>query len=648
MANILKRPSHAAKLGHNGFDMSKRILFTSSVGQLLPVYYDFLNPGDNISIDSSLFTRTQPMRSSAFTRVTEHIDYFFVPISLINSYWENAFYGISDLSSSKLVDTTDIQNDTLPNFFSLYMTQSEFFTQIKNSISTVAITPSGVEQSYFMTQGADEFGIPYLYNFFRLSSLLGMSETLCQIENDGDLNSFNFPSSVNMNLFYVYQKIYSDYYRLSEWESTSYRQWSQDIWAGSSASFGSTSRLLPVYSSSSSPTSSMLKWSPFKMHYRPWKKDFFTNVQVSPQFSSRSSVSSNGIPFGNNSLFPNVSGGQLGLSMSNVWESTGLGVPGYPVTPSGASQGQPDNQYVFGFSPNLGSLRSAMAWEKLSSITQRAGKHVDDQTLAHFGFKVPQGVSNETYYLGSHSSRLQIGEVVGTATTQDSVLGEIAGRGLGVSQGNKDIKFKAPCHGYVMAIYSAVPEADYQAIGFDKLNALVQPTDFYHPEFDRLGMQPLYSWQAVSGALPSGALPNNTVICGWQYRYSELKSKYDTVHGAFNYTLRDWVAPRKPLSYSYGFSSVASDRPAVFSDWVIQNFYVDPSLLDSVFALNFSPLSYQTGPTNPTRQYPIFNGQDDVYRRSLSFVFERDPLLHSIDFKVYKTSCMSTYGLPNL
>ena len=51
MPSILKTPSHSAKLGRHGHDMSRRLLFTSSFGHLLPVMFDYLSPGDKIRIN---------------------------------------------------------------------------------------------------------------------------------------------------------------------------------------------------------------------------------------------------------------------------------------------------------------------------------------------------------------------------------------------------------------------------------------------------------------------------------------------------------------------------------------------------------------------------------------------------------------------
>lgn len=71
----------------NHFDQSHRSLFTAKCGELLPVYFNILNPGDEIKIDASSFTRTQPLQQAAFTRLRENIQFFAVPYSTIWRYF---------------------------------------------------------------------------------------------------------------------------------------------------------------------------------------------------------------------------------------------------------------------------------------------------------------------------------------------------------------------------------------------------------------------------------------------------------------------------------------------------------------------------------------------------------------------------------
>ena len=60
-SSVLLNPQHVAKIGYNGFDMGQEIDFTSGTGQLLPVYYDILSPGDKVSCKAIIKSRTNPL-----------------------------------------------------------------------------------------------------------------------------------------------------------------------------------------------------------------------------------------------------------------------------------------------------------------------------------------------------------------------------------------------------------------------------------------------------------------------------------------------------------------------------------------------------------------------------------------------------------
>lgn len=104
-------------------------------------------------------------------------------------------------------------------------------------------------------------------------------------------------------------------------------------------------------------------------------------------------------------------------------------------------------------------------------------KFWNSQLSAMFGLEVPDNYDH-VIYLGSHHYNLQFSDVVGTATTQDSVLGEVVGKGIGLPTEQKPIKFETHQHGFVMAIYSAVPEADYIALGMDRLHTYLSKIIF--------------------------------------------------------------------------------------------------------------------------------------------------------------------------
>ncbi len=67
------------KVHRSTFDLSRRNLFTSKVGELLPVFCEEVIPGDDFKVNMQHFSRSMPVQTAAFTRLRENIQFFFVP-----------------------------------------------------------------------------------------------------------------------------------------------------------------------------------------------------------------------------------------------------------------------------------------------------------------------------------------------------------------------------------------------------------------------------------------------------------------------------------------------------------------------------------------------------------------------------------------
>lgn len=681
MPSILKTPSHSARLGRHGHDLSRRLLFTSSVGHLLPVLFDYLSPGDKVRLNEQLYTRTAPLTSPAFCRIKEHVEYFFVPMEQINSYFGQAFYGISDLHSSALLPGTNLSdnNSLPPTSFGATIDQLVFQLMITQSSSPGKIQftcSSDGNVTWYASVGDlsyDMFGIPSIFNFIRLLDMLGYGHNFFNQSStaQGQGNGLRY---VNLDAFFVYQKIYYDYYRNSQFEGNSIFNYNYDhpLRDGLELDESGCADSVPVGVAD-------YKSTVFTLRYRPLKKDFFTNVLASPLYALNPTAEVNPNSYNNNVQASNNINSYIlsayGVQLQNIGFSDDSLISNFGVT-SDSNSGV--RTVLSGNVVSVQQLRLAYAYDKMMSITQRAGKHYDDQTLAHFGVKVPQGVSGECYFLGGHTSDLNIAEVVATAAGSQgentSSLGELAGRGYGASNRNKDIKFTAPCHGYLMAIYSACPEISYSSFGLNRLHTYCSINDFPHPEFDNIGMQPLWTYQINNSSYYNGDgdyTPLNAAnFYGWQYRWSELKMSYDITSTGFVDTLQNWAVNYLPGKYSsFGYYNGTTYQRR---NNYIANFYCSPDLLDNIFALNYSPVNWWSGDViNSTDRVDLsdfylrnFTGEDinitpvdstflaQEHRPGVlwddSFVYSRDPLYHSIDFKYYKTSWMSTYGLPSL
>lgn len=712
MVSILRKPSRKARLPHYGHDMSRRVLFTSSVGHIIPVMFDFLSAGDKIVCRDRLFTRTQPLKTCAYVRVTEHIYYFFVPISQIDSYHGQSHYGISDFNNTNdITPITDASGGENPAILrrSFYgtpalrpvITYDKLFDTLFGSRSTATgVMPSPLCVDYLEDAGTstqqltryiiqpsfgciDEYGIPLLWNAVRLLDMLEYgTQYLTNDYSGSDGSTDNLVGlGFNPNLLAVYQKIWYDFFRISSW--TACNPFAYNLNYGiKNGSFDSY--IEPYYKVVNNDGVKAENSNLLTLHYHPLKKDFFTNIEPNPLFDVTDTSGYASSLWGQDLSLNSVGNlilssygiqlqGQNANALLNGSVNMGVGLNNgqNDVIIEGTRKDSTSQTLV----NSVQQLRLAYAYERFLAITQRAGKHYDDQVRAHLGVSIPQGVSNEVYFLGCHSSNLMIGEVVGTAAgsyeDSSSVLGEIAGRGLGVSRSKqKAIKFHAPDDGYLMAVYCAVPEVDYKDYGINRINLYNSVNDWPRPEFDRLGMQPIYllqSNQLLNGVLGENYVPSFNSVFGWQYRWSELKLSYDIVHGAFNHTLSDWSSS----TYFGAFGDLRF------------NLYCPPSYLDGIFAVNFLPVpqrvTYGTSEsptTSNTAEWVLsiktpssisgltinskpvsywmygVSGMPDTATDdpiwSSSLMYSRDPLLHSIDFDYKKSSWMSPYGLPNL
>lgn len=583
MANLFKNPQHSANLGYNGFDMSKRVKFSSSVGQLLPVYYDLLQPGDKVDIKAEIKTRLMPMNSSAYANIEEHIDFFFVPIEQLYHAFSEFYYGVQDFNSN-FFESSNFRK-YFPHF--TYAGLAELLDQIQSSPANTSKTGA---YNYFT-------GNNYYKDALRLLDLLGINIGKF-VSTFTEANYDTIPLlSINPIFLLAYQKIYYDYYRLNDREAN-------DPYAYNVDKFYSLANNLLEPNSSTAHAAAVKEMC--RLHYVPFKKDFFTNGQISPIFSS-DNVSS--VP---NYDYNAVNQWLTGLADVSLIDVNGEYTSGGKATAVGIDA---SSIVSAGQAVSTASIRTMFAVEKLLEITRRAGKHYDKQTLAHFGVDVPDGISGECTFIDGQQSSIDIGEVFATAAgvngESTSVLGEVGGKGFGRTLGSG--KFTANCHGILMGIYYARPSVDYLPTYIDKLHTLVSSADWFKPEFDELGMQPLFGYQ--EDFEHNTTLVQNSAIKNWQYRYSELKTKYDSVHGvlAHNSQMRSWV--------------IAKNADA---DESLSNYLVNPFVINKLFVVG-----YEGGSYNPSSI-------------DLSSLFTTDPLIHSCLFDVKKASKMSTYGLPSL
>lgn len=473
------------KTSRNGFDLSFKKNFTAKAGELLPVMVKEVLPGDSFKINLRSFTRTQPINTAAFARIREYYDFYFVPYDLL---WNKANTVLTQMydnpQHSVSMNPTDnfVLSGTMPS-----ITASGLAKYLVN------VNDSGEELNYFGYNRAlcsaklmEYLGYGNFYRYAKGDQFTWDEHPL--------LNNLNF----NIFGFLAYQKIYSDYYRDSQWERIAPSTFNVDFMDGS----GNNS--IEPYLDGDSSSDIITNYNLFDLRYCNWQKDLFHGLVPHQQYGESAVVQTSNVESGNPTDF------------------------------------------------TILALRQAEFLQKWKEITQSGNKDYKDQIEKHWGVSAGDALSEMCTYLGGISSSLDINEVVNSNITGDNAA-DIAGKGTGVSNGY--INFNAGAkYGVIMCIYHCLPLLDYTADLLESAFTKVNATDYAIPEFDRVGMEAVPFAKMINPLKNEGALNFTafaSMIMGYAPRYIDYKTSVDSSIGGFRDTLKNWVI-------SYGNTSICN------------------------------------------------------------------------------------------
>lgn len=542
--SVLQKPLSSVKLNRNAFDVGYTNKFTSSLGMLLPCYVRECNPDEHYRINPRMFCRSMPMNSAAFIQCSQNIEFYFVPYRLL---WHSFPQWIS---GTKFDVSSKMPGEEKANFPTIDL----------GLLFQTLLSSSSVK---------DVLGYPLYSGALRLLDLLGYGD-MSHISNRFSLANIE---SLKVSPFRLlaYQKICNDFYRVSAYESSRVSSFNVDTLLAQTGNSLVVNTFIDNYC---------------KLHYRPWKKDLFTISNPSFQGSDFMSQTFSA------PSFPSTDGGSLRSFLPGTENS------------SNSFQGRVDANVSSTYSGlTVSNLRSAFALDKLYRLSSMASDgDYKSQIKARYGFDA-YAPDYKSQFIGSSSAQVQINPITTTADTLSSTgsSGTPAGRiyGNGLADNNNDVfEYDVKEHGIIMGISSFVPDVDYSSYGVDVMNQKINREDFFTPEFDNLGRQPmsslsLFPWnvEKIDATSQYRLVLSNNVL-GWFPRYSEYKTHVDEVHGQLNgYLSRSsmsapslgvWTAPRFNSSDNTKFDNWRSNG---FSK---DFFYIDPSLYDSVFVNQYT------------------------------------------------------------
>lgn len=581
MSNLQNRPHRS------GFDIGRKNAFTAKVGELLPVYWDISMPGDKYKFNIEYFTRTQPVETSAYTRLREYFDFYAVPLRLLWKSAPSVLTQMQDINQIQALSLT--QNLSLGTYLPSLTLQ--YLSTCLYRINGSSYSPSN-SSSYKNLFGFSRGDLSY-----KLLSYLGYGNILSSAPSSDtrwwSTSLLNLGSSSNYSQQYIqnnyvnlfplltYQKIYQDFFRWSQWENANPSSYNVDYFSG-------TSPLL----TSSLPGDSNAYWKSdtmFDLRYCNWNKDMLMGVLPNSQFGDVAVLDISGSGESNVVVTANN-----GANSSRLLTSIGVSSSANPLSfiAADASSSNPipvGARLAVNFSAlqsqfTVLALRQAEALQHWKEISQSGDSDYREQIRKHFGVNLPQSLSNMCTYIGGISRNLDISEVVNNNLAAEGDTAVIAGKGVGT--GNGSFTYTTNEHCVVMCIYHAVPLLDYMITGQDGQLLVTDAESLPIPEFDNIGMEVLPMTQIFNS--PKASIVN-LFNAGYNPRYFNWKTKLDVINGAFTTTLKSWVSPVTESLLSGWFGFGYSEGDVNQNNKVVLNykfFKVNPSVLDPIFGVN--------------------------------------------------------------
>lgn len=600
-ANIYGFPNSKASSPRNGFGLSHDTLFNSPAGLLLPCLSMDIKAGDTVKLSAKNLTRTNAVQTSAYAGFDEKVDFFFVPYRLLWSGYGQWRLGTTQpRSTTSLLDIPRLKQHPFCKWTDVYQ------ALYNADLHTTSIPMLGMYFPFALRMlDLLNYGLP------RVS---GITSVVVPRRTDGEKSEFwqglkrhfqNLADNYVCNYFRLaaYQCIYMSAYRNEDYEPLDPSYYNVDsLFIGkSTSSSNAVQATVPTDGSYGDFVANQS--TPFTLFH-----GFTTEESVLTANKNRLTLKKLFTPRLKNlrkDLFTTIKpasgilpyGGTTGS-----YDSTNVVIP--PTSGSSFKDPMPGgfepvldgNGTSLPVSITMNDIRRLSAIDKFSRLAIYADKDYSSLYESLFGVKVDE--PDVPRYLGTFSSDIKITEIVATSAGSDgasgddaktSVLGELAGKGLGQGQSHVfDATFKED--GIIMGIHYIMPYVYYNPYKFDPFVVKSTKYDYYYPSFDGLGLSPVFLGERCFYGSSTTSSVNYSSILGYNTRYHEYKQAVSTVHGTF--------APDQPESdWSLTINNeVASSSPSYL-------FKVDPRCTDSIFgvAWNSSPV------TDPFKCFFSFN-----------------------------------------
>lgn len=335
--------------------------------------------------------------------------------------------------------------------------------------------------------------------------------------------------------------------------------------------------------------------TPYRLRKRNWEQDFLTTALPSPQFGEAPLV---GLTSSGVATFMDSDGNTYTSKLETA--DDGDTVVAFSTTESPQVNRQLVSLASTGISIN--DLRGVNSLQRYLETKYRIGLRYRDQMKAHFGIDISMDVLDMPEFIGAVTQSVDVSQINQTAPDAVDPLGSYAGQLSAVGGSSQSIRKYCDEPGYIIGIISVVPVPCYSQLlpkHFLKTN---EPLDFYFPEFNHIGFQPIRYDEVCPLQAQNAGIPLDQTF-GYQRAWYDYLSNVDEIHGQFRTTLNNFILSR-----------VFNTVPSLNDEFLT----IDPDSMNDVFTIN------------------------EVNGKSV------DTILGQIHFKVTMNRPISRFGVPRL
>lgn len=478
------------------FDLSHYHVTTQNHGELLPVFFEEVLPGDTFKLKTNVLARYMPLANPPMSPLKLQVHYFYVPNRLLMRSWENFMLGRKEGG---------------------------------NNVPMLTIPPDLIQDKQFI----------------RILNRLGFPTTkYVPIHEDDDPEKpivgydpqdiEDIPEGVFSILpLLAYYRVWIDYF-VDQNLDPAFESFYENNYDDGLTS----ANYIDALTTLTNTGSEIVK-------YRAWESDYFTSMLPWPQR-------------GDAVLLPmEFSNELIGIdSVSTIVKELDIDDPATgSLSVDGGDLKVPTDVKVYieslGLIPadvfngasqaTINDLRYSIRLQKFLETNARVGLRYAQRIAYEYNIDESRLDDHRTVYLGDFTQRVQISEVPQTSeSTENSPLGAL-GANATVAGGEFNFDYNFPDYGFVIGIASIMTEPMY-CQGIPSKFYKLDPMDYYRPEFEGIGEQPVLRQELVYMETDTAGYEDsaNLETLGFLPYGSDYRTIVSRFTGDTQKTLRQW------------------------------------------------------------------------------------------------------------